>query len=148
MDIPTCQSIVQSFFSQAAPKYKHVSEQNLVLDGQSYPVRPDDTYYLADTVIAIEYEDTKRPVESITKYWWLLMNTNWLSHNKKLKCAIFPLRTDFVKSRIEVIPILGSELANKYPDSFEFGLLMPADLNEASIQALLAQLLQAPTRGQ
>lgn len=141
MDLPICQSIVQSFFLQHAPTARHSTEQNLTLNGRTYPVRPDDTYALSNALITIEYENAKRPVESITKYWWLLAATDWLTHGIALKCIFLPLGTDFVRSRIEVIPILGHELVAKYPGAFEFFFLMPDQLTTASIHSVLAEAL-------
>ena len=141
MDILTCQSIVQAYFGLNAPGARHFTDQNLVVDGESYSIRPDDTYALRDAIVAIEYEDTKRPVESITKYWWLLMCTSWLTHKVPLKCVLFPLRDDFVRSRIEVIPILGRELAAKYPGAFQFYSLMPGELTEQALHSVLTDAL-------
>jgi hypothetical protein len=143
MDIATCQSIVQTFFQQHLPSAEHMSEKELKVDGTNGHIIPDDTYEVSDCIIAIEYENTKRPVESITKYWWLLTCTNWLTHAKMLKVVLLPLRPDFVRSRIEVIPILGNQLAAMYPQYFQFYYLSPERMQSDNIEQLLLTTLPA-----
>ena len=86
--------------------------------------------------------DTRKPLA----WWWLLCSTDWLTHNISLECLFLPTRditttNNYVRHRIEVIPILGNELAAKFPGAFEFYYLPPDKLTVENIQKVLAQLL-------
>ncbi|HST04948.1 MAG TPA: hypothetical protein VLQ48_09450, partial [Chloroflexia bacterium] len=114
-----------------------MSEKELTVDETNYHIIPDDLYIASDCIIAIEYENTTRPVESITKYWWLLTCTDWLKHARMLKVVLLPLRPDFTRSRIEVIPLIGYHLADMYPRYFQFYYLWPEEMQSNNIEELL-----------
>src|SRR3954469_1038865 len=60
----------------------------LRFNSNNYRIMPDDAFYYPDKVLLFEYEKNKRPVESISKYFWLLKETPWLEENVKIKLLI------------------------------------------------------------
>ncbi len=114
----------------------HTDNKKLLNNGHSFQIKPDDAFYFSDKVIILEYENNLRPVESISKYFWLFEKTEWL--NEKLKISLLltinnrRLAEDY-KIRTESIQILGAELQKKYPFLFDFHFLNFADLNQYRI---------------
>lgn len=68
MEISQCKSVVQSLFKEVGNLSTHRDDQQLVFNRKKYCIRPDDTYIFPHTVITIEYENNKRPVENISKF--------------------------------------------------------------------------------
>lgn len=145
MELQDYKRIVHDFFSTAHP-LEHRDDRPFTFRGTRYYFRPDDTYIFPEYIIVIEYEAGDRPVESITKYWWLLSNPKWHEHNIKLKCLFLATRDlsshrKYTRHRIEIVPILGDELVAKFPNAFEFYFMPAEKITEVSIHRILKQLL-------
>ena len=80
---------------------------------------PDEAFYFEDKVILVEFESNKRMVESISKYWWLFRNTDWLKNKIKLELHFVILKSHDDQIREESVQILGNELA-KQEANFKF----------------------------
>lgn len=118
---------------------RHTYDKILEVGGVKFKIRPDDTFYLDDQVIIVEYERTRRPVESITKYFWLLKNTEWLSLGIPIK-LLFVIASPELKAsniRLETIVLLGDMLKEEYPQEFSFSFLYYPELSEQRIQTEL-----------
>ena len=142
MNLEDCETIVRAFYKQR--NIAHVVESGAMLrqNGNPYHIEPDETYLDGNSVYVIEYEyGPKRPVESITKYWWLLHRTRWLEEGVKLKCALFLLSSKPGPLRLDTCALLGDELALKHPAAFEFACLMPSEVSEQSLNSTLKSLL-------
>ncbi len=111
----------------------------LRLNGNSYQIKPDDAFYYADKVLLFEYENNKRPVESISKYFWLFENTNWLTNNIKIKLLLTINKEKLGKDgiRTQSIKILGNILSQLYQDKFDFHFLNYDELTEENLLAEL-----------
>lgn len=137
MELNQCKTIVQHLFTQHCGSADPIENKQLVVKNQEFQIRPDHAYFFDDLIVVIEYENTKRPVESISKYWWLFENTGWRTLNLRMQCLVFLLRADLNKIRAESVKILGTELATKYPSLFKFQCLMPAETTHAAIQTCI-----------
>ncbi len=140
MKISECKIIVHSFFDEDNKYLEHLDNKQLQLNKIKYRIQPDDTYIFKTKVIAIEYEKTKRPVESISKYWWLFTRTDWLEHAILLKTAILILNPKPNLIREDSLKILGEELALEYPKYFEFFYLPYNKIDKDNIRNLLIRL--------
>ncbi len=121
---------------------EHTYDKSLKINGQNFRIRPDDTFYIDNEVIIVEYERTKRPVESITKYFWLFNNTDWLEYNRSIK-LFFIIATDELKQnniRVETVILLGNLLEKEYPNNFKFRFLHYHELEERRIKTELKAL--------
>ena len=94
-------------------------------------IKCDIFYKYPDKLIVIEIEQTKRPVESITKYWWLLESTDWYVNYEGLKIQYLIIFRPFkykdkwkmqMESRREQVKLIGTYLSEKY-DFFNFNEL-------------------------
>jgi hypothetical protein len=137
MELVQCKSLVQNIFAQRGGWSKHIDNAQLIMDNQRFRIQPDDTYIFNNKVIVVEYEDTKRPVESVSKYWWLFEKSPWKSLNVKMDCFVFLLRDDLNEIRAESVAILGKELVTKYPTLFTFRCLMPAEITDNTIKTCI-----------
>ena len=120
MTIKDCENIVNSYFENNLSFFKHTHTRKLVVNNSDYRIIPDDRYYGDNEMIFIEYENNKRPVESISKYWWLLKNTEWLKEKIKIQLLIIGLNEAHKGIRTESIQIIGSELKLKFPENIDF----------------------------
>ncbi len=115
----------------------------LQLNGRNYRIMPDDAFYHSDRVLLFEYENNKRPVESISKYFWLFNNTEWLKENIKIK-LLLTINNQEVEAeyaiRTESIQILGKKLNQEYPNNFDFHFLNYSELTEENLLAKLAEM--------
>ncbi len=129
------QKIILKYFRDFKPK----SGCELRFNKNKYRIKPDDAFYLSDKILLFEYENNKRPVESISKYFWLLNELDWLNENIKIKLLITinneKLGND--KIRTQSILILGKLLKQIKSDYFDFHFLNFGELSE---EALLAEL--------
>lgn len=99
----------------------HLDNKALRVNGKSYRVQPDDAYYfLNQTIYLIEYEYNKRPIESISKFWWLFEDTDILDCVSMIKLLVITTNEKIGKIRNRSMEILGEELENKYPDKLKF----------------------------
>jgi hypothetical protein len=140
MKLDLCKSIVQTFIEQLGGFGKHLSNKQLVVRDMRFRIKPDDAYIYNDRVLIIEYENTKRPVESISKYWWLFEKNQWKSLQVKMCYCIFLLGRDSNEIRRESILILGRELSAKYPDLFFFYCLDQHEISETTIITFLEKV--------
>lgn len=136
MTIEETRQIVLSFFEKNRNVLVHTDDKKLFHNGHSFQIRPDDAFYFSDKVIIVEYENNLRPVESISKYFWLFEKTEWL--NEKLKiCLLLTINNrrlaEDYKIRTESIQILGAELQKQYSVLFSFHFLNFTDLNQDRI---------------
>jgi len=137
MEIKQCKTVVKTFLNKKKSKL-YASNKQLVLNKKKYRIRPDDIYYFSEFVLLIEYENNKRPVESISKYWWLLekIKKDGICCDK-LKFCIFLINNNIDEIRKESVRILGDELSKKYPDIFEFHYLMPENISKNNIEGII-----------
>jgi hypothetical protein len=144
MELTACKSEVQGFFRSHGGFVTHIDNGQLIVAAQGFRIQPDDTYIFKDWVIVIEYEATKRPVESISKYWWLLEKTKWKSLNMRLSCLVLLLRPDLNDIRKESVLILGEELAARYPGLFSYRCLIPSAVSGETILGSLHDMCRHP----
>lgn len=140
MTITDCENIIKSYFESNFGNYEHLHNKKLIVSSSNYRIVPDDRFYKDKEMILIEYENTKRPVESISKYWWLLKNTNWLKEKIKIKLFIIGLNEVHKGIRDESVEILGSELKSKFPDSIDFFYVPWNKVSEIEILKILNQI--------
>ena len=120
MTIKECENIIKMHFENSFDGFEHLHNKKLIVNNSNYRIIPDDRFYSDKEMILIEYENTKRPVESISKYWWLFINTKWLNEKIRIKLFIIGLNDNHKGIRDESIEILGLELKLKFPESFDF----------------------------
>ena len=140
MDIEETQQIIFAYLEVNHPFLKHRRDRTLVYEGNSYRIRPDDAFYYQDNILLVEYENNARPVESISKYYWLFENTNWLKEALKIKLLLTINIENINTIRTETIQILGNELKAKYPLKFDFCFIEYNALNEETLVASLENL--------
>jgi hypothetical protein len=136
MIIEDTRQIVLSFFKTNRDVLVHRYNKKLVSNEYSFQIKPDDAFYFQDKVIIVEYENNLRPVESISKYFWLFKNTEWSKVNFKMRLLLTinnKRLAEKYKIRTESIKILGAELQRQYPILFDFYFLSFADLNQNKI---------------
>lgn len=140
MTIEETRQIVLSFFENDKKLLVHNYDKTLITKGHTFQIRPDDAFYFHNKVIIVEYENNLRPVESISKYFWLFTRTEWLKENLKIRLLLTinnsRVEKDY-KIRTESIQILGTELKKQYPNLFDFYFLNYADLNKDKIVSVL-----------
>jgi hypothetical protein len=140
MTITDCENIIKSYFENNFDKYEHLHNKKLIVNNSNYRIIPDDIFYYGKEMILIEYENTKRPVESISKYWWLLKNTKWLNEKIKIKLFIIGLNDAHKGIRDESVEILGSELKLKFPENIDFYYIPWNKVSEIEIIKILSQI--------
>ncbi|MDM1050357.1 MULTISPECIES: hypothetical protein [Sphingobacterium] len=84
MTINETKKIVSSYFEKNTTCIECKSDKKLIVNSNKYRIRPDDAFYFANKVFIMEYENNLRPVESISKYFWLFRQTDWLKENIKI----------------------------------------------------------------
>ena len=85
MTITECENIIIPYFKNNFMDYEHSHGKKLIVNGSNYRIRPDDRFRNNHQMIIVEYENTKRQVESISKYWWLRKNTSWIDESIVIK---------------------------------------------------------------
>lgn len=101
-----------------------VKGQELRVNGRRYGVKPDYTCYFPrmGVILALEDEKTKRPVESIAKYWWLYERTSWREEGLRLLCYIVLSKWAIKEPmRAETVEVLGRALEDRH-GTFKFRL--------------------------
>jgi len=120
---------------------EHKDDSELTFGGKHYYIRPDCTYILPNKIVVFEIEKNIRPVESISKYWWLFKKTDWVSNNIKLICCIFLIERALDSPiRVEAVSILGEELEKLYPILFKFKCLTEKWIKECNLKELIRTL--------
>ncbi len=114
----------------------------LKLNLNKYRIMPDDAFYYPNRVLLFEYENNARPVESISKYFWLLKNTDWLKENIKIKLLLAINKEKLGKDEIRTqsIQIWGNLLNQLFPNDFDFHFLNFDELNEENLLAELERM--------
>lgn len=144
MNLDTTRKIILSYIQAKCLFYHHTQNQILSFNGKTYRVRPDEAFYFSDNILLIEYENNLRPVESISKYFWLFEKTNWIKEAVKINLLLTinnqKIETNY-KIRIETIQILGNELKRQYTSMFNFCLISYSDLNESKIITQLQKIV-------
>lgn len=114
---------------------------DLRINNNNYRIRPDDAFYYQDRVLLFEYENTLRPVESISKYFWLLKNTAWLNENRKIELLITINNVRTIEIRTQSVQILGELLNQQYPNNFDFHFLTYDELTEENLLGKLEKMI-------
>jgi len=126
-----CKFLVCKMIESAGPLLRKSCRQ-LERGDEKFRIRPDEYFKFPQGHLLIEYEQTKRPVESISKYWWLLHNTTWLRTRERIVLVLFLFNDYGNPIRSETINTLGCELEKSFPGEFTFFFLPPNDPNEIS----------------
>lgn len=84
MTVEECKELVQGYF-QTKRGFEHFDDKTLKVGSKNYRIKPDDLFAKNSKLFLVEYENTKMPVESISKHWWLLESTDWFSNGIKSK---------------------------------------------------------------
>ncbi|MFC0604964.1 hypothetical protein [Winogradskyella pulchriflava] len=144
MNIEQTQQIVHHFM-KSSDFNKHTEDKVLLLNRVSYKIRPDDSFYFKDKIILIEYENNLRPVESISKFYWLFEKTKWLQEAMPIH-LLFIITNDRVEKkyriRTESIEILGKKLMQLHPKHFKFSFINKSDISQIKIKSELKRLLE------
>lgn len=138
MRVFEAKKIIQEFF--ADKDFLYFDNKRLKVNNNNYHIIPDDAYKYNSTLLVIEYEGTARPVESITKYWWLFNSTNWIDNNMIVKLLIIGLSERHKGIRDESIRILGDELCCKFPNNFFFFYIPWDKVNKDVIVEILKEI--------
>ncbi len=132
----SCKALVRPFIKEADP-IAHHSNEALIAGARKFRIRPDDNFEFRGGHLLIEYEDTKRPVESISKYWWLFYKTEWPQTNRRIALVFFLVNLHVDQIRSESVNILGGELEKKFPTLFSFFFVPPNAMSSKEVQAVL-----------
>jgi hypothetical protein len=143
MTIEETREIITAYLNDLHDYLSHTIETRLEINGNNYRIEPDDAFYYPDRVLIFEYENNKRPVESISKYFWLLKRTNWLNENKKIKLLITINNNRPNEIRNDSVEILGNLLNHLYPNNFEFQFLNNIELTEENLLEKIGKMLIA-----
>lgn len=142
MNNDLCKKAVHGYFNKIKPLV-HIDNKSLKIGNINYRIQPDDSYILNDSeIILIEYENNKRPVESISKYWWLFEKTDWLDRRIIIKLLLIITNPSLNEIRYDSIVLLGQELSKRYPDKFYFVCLDYQDLQPENINQKLSTLIK------
>lgn len=128
------------YFTDKQGFLSHRHNRQLSINGNGYQIRPDDAFYYHNKVLLFEYENTKRPVESISKYFWLLKRDEWLGQNIRIKLLLTINNERTNEIRTQTIQILGELLNQQYPNSFDFHFLDYGELTEENLLAELEKI--------
>lgn len=109
---------IENYFMKKDCLAKH-NGKKLKINENNYRIMPDEQYIFPEKIILFEYEKNKRPVESITKYWWLLKKTDWLTQNINLELFLILENPKIDEIRQESCELLGKLLESQY-HSFRF----------------------------
>lgn len=142
MTISECENIIKLFFKNNSQNYKQLHNRKLNLNNENFRIVPVDRFDWYDDIILIEYENTKRPVESISKYWWLLKKTDWLKKDKRIKLLVIGLNQAHKGIRDETLRILGSELELLFKDVFKFYYIPWNTVSEKEILKMLNKIVE------
>ncbi|MCH7838013.1 MAG: hypothetical protein IIC26_05830 [Chloroflexi bacterium] len=118
MDLKTCTELVQEVARAAGPLSEQ-SRRQLKINGKAFRVMPDEHFVFPHGHLLVEYERNKRPVESISKYWWLQHKSNWLERGQRFALVLL-VDSRVIESRAEAAELLGFELEKRYPETFAF----------------------------
>lgn len=144
MDIKQVQQLVHQYM-KSVEYINHTEDKVLALNNVSFRIRPDDSFYFKDRIVLIEYENNLRPVESISKFYWLFEKTDWLEYKLPIH-LLFIITNERVekkyKIRTESIEILGKKLMLLQPEHFKFSFINNSEISQTKIESELKRLLQ------
>ncbi len=135
MELIECRKIIKKYYMQHLKNI--LFNKQLILKNVKYSIRPDEYFVFENKITVIEYEKTKRPVESISKYWWLLHKTDWLINNMEMSLIFISLNPKTNKIRKESILLLGKELEAKFINNFHFYFVDSIQLKQIPLNKLL-----------
>lgn len=141
MDIDICKQLVRAVVSAENPAY-HRSEQALIIDQETFRIQPDEQFGFAGGELLVEYEKTRRPVESVSKYWWLFHTYPDLQEQRRLALVLILLDPKVNQIRAETVELLGEHLEALYRDYFSFHFV-PAVANDLDITHALKEAIVA-----
>ena len=124
MNLESCCALVRAEVEASVRFVTHHVQRNLVVDKVDFRIRPDETFEVSKGFLLLEYERTRRPVESVSKYWWLFYGTDWLNSRKRISLVLFLLESKDLIRR-ETVVILGRELQRRFPQLFSFSFVSP-----------------------
>lgn len=136
MNIIETRKIITSYFEEKHICIECKCNKELIVNNRKYRIRPDDAFYFANKAFIMEYENNLRPVESISKYFWLFRQTDWLKENIKILMLITINNSTVEKEhriRVESVRELGMVLKQLYPNNFDFIVLNYSELNSTNI---------------
>jgi len=120
------------------------SDKRLIVNGYNYQIRPDEAFYYNDKVFIVEYENNKRPVESISKYHWLFKETAWLNQGLVIYLLFIICNEDLERKypiRTKSVEILGYDLSQKYQEKFNFSFINYSELKTAQLENAVQSML-------
>jgi len=136
MDLDNCRSLVKKLVretKQISPK----SCRQLTAEGMEFRIKPDENFEFPQGHLLIEYEQTKRPVESIAKYWWLFYQTHWPHLKKKIVLILILINSEVNQIRSESVDLLGKELEKRFPEIFKFFFIPPDAISKSKIEVVI-----------
>lgn len=134
MNIQETREIIIHYFEAIMNFNLHKKGCMLRFGNNTYRIMPDDAFYYDDKVLLFEYENNLRPVESISKYFWLLENKALLNEKVKIKLLLTINNVAINEIRTQSIQILGNILNQNYPKVFEFHYLTYNELSEENLK--------------
>ncbi len=143
MTIEETRQIIIPYFEANQDFEHHKKGCMLKLNINKYRIMPDDAFYYPNKVLLFEYENTDRPVESISKYFWLLKGTTWLNEKVKIRLLLTINTAGINEIRIQSIPILGNLLNQLFPNNFDFHFLNYSQLTEKNLLVELEKMTTA-----
>lgn len=136
MDLDNCKSLVKKLVRET----RQVSSKRgkLTAEGRDFRIIPDENFEFPQGHLLIEYERTKRPVESIAKYWWLFYRQkDWLPLKKKIVLILILLNSEVNEIRSESVKLLGKELEKRFPQLFKFFFISPDAISKLKIEDVI-----------
>ncbi len=136
MTIADTQKIIDSYLTTNSSFILRKSGKELSINNVKYYIKPDEAVYYSNQILIIEYENTRRPIESVTKYFWLIKNTGWINENLKINLLLTlnNSKSDTGKQiRAESSQLIGNLLMELYPQHFNFFMIRYKDLSTEKI---------------
>lgn len=125
------QYIEQNYRDYAERKIDNFGDSIYKRSQKKGSIKCDIFYEYPGKLIVIEIEQTKRPVESITKYWWLIEKTDWYKKYEGFNIQYLIVFRPFkykgkwkmqMESRREQVNLIGTYISEKY-EFFNFNEL-------------------------
>ena len=138
MDLRTYAKLVREVARAAGPLSEQGNRQ-LKINGKPFRLRPDEHFVYPHGHLLVEYELNRRPVESISKYWWLLCRSDWLENGQRIALVIMLLDSAVNDIRAESVELLGHELEKRYPEAFSFFYAPPDGMTASQIRQVASQ---------
>lgn len=140
MDLKSCEEIVHEYMGKRRP-ISHQCRSQLQADGRKFRVKPDEQFLLKRGHLLVEYEGTRRPVESVSKYWWLLYATDWRKTRQRVGLVVLLLDDSVNEIRVQSIELLGEKLHRALPRTFGFWAVRPANIGPPAIHRTLGRAI-------